>query len=368
MNILIAHNFSDFSYAAASKALAIKLVKEGNKVIFFSHADPDNFHQSEGFELHRWPQKRPTGFASFWAVYRIIRKHNIQTLIAHAAALNMVGLAAKIAGVPIRIGYYHSAYEATLIDNNNSAFLTLIKRLRKQLFYKCFNKMVCVSKFAQSNLHSWFHYALANTVVIPNALVDRFSGGQIHQKPALQPMVFFAPGRLDPGKNTLAMARGFIAFSNRHPGKASLLIAGGGPLAEDISALANAHECIKYLGQVPYASIDSFISNSHVVVCSTLAEAFGMTIIEAMMLATPVLASAVGGPAEIVQEGQTGWLVEGSTPDVWKQAFESTYQFIHRQPASFEEMRRLARQNFLTHYQQNQQLVALEQLLQTAAG
>ncbi len=48
-------------------------------------------------------------------------------------------------------------------------------------------------------------------------------------------------------------------------------------------------------------------------------EPFGLSVIEAMMMGVPVLVHALGGPAETVLDGQTGWHV--SAPDV--EAFES---------------------------------------------
>jgi len=39
-------------------------------------------------------------------------------------------------------------------------------------------------------------------------------------------------------------------------------------------------------------------------------EPFGLTIVEAMLSATPVLAAAVDGIPEIVRHGESGWLIE----------------------------------------------------------
>ena len=45
-------------------------------------------------------------------------------------------------------------------------------------------------------------------------------------------------------------------------------------------------------------------------------EPFGRTVVEAMAVGTPVLATSVGGPAEIVEEGRTGFLVEPRSPEL----------------------------------------------------
>ena len=44
-------------------------------------------------------------------------------------------------------------------------------------------------------------------------------------------------------------------------------------------------------------------------------EAFGLTTIEALACGTPVLAYARGGPAEIVEDGKSGFLIEPDDTD-----------------------------------------------------
>ncbi|MFC3124099.1 glycosyltransferase family 4 protein [Pseudoroseomonas globiformis] len=49
--------------------------------------------------------------------------------------------------------------------------------------------------------------------------------------------------------------------------------------------------------------------------CSTDAEAFGRSVIEAQAMARPVIAADLGGPRETVAEGETGWRVPPGDPD-----------------------------------------------------
>jgi glycosyltransferase involved in cell wall biosynthesis len=52
-----------------------------------------------------------------------------------------------------------------------------------------------------------------------------------------------------------------------------------------------------------------------VAVHATNGEPFGLVLVEAMVLGTPVVATAVGGPTEIVEEGSSGLLVPPARPD-----------------------------------------------------
>ncbi|HWX95654.1 MAG TPA: glycosyltransferase family 4 protein, partial [Solirubrobacteraceae bacterium] len=49
-------------------------------------------------------------------------------------------------------------------------------------------------------------------------------------------------------------------------------------------------------------------------------EPFGRTLIEAMALGVPVLATNVGGPREIIEDGREGYLLSPSEPEAWARA------------------------------------------------
>lgn len=68
-------------------------------------------------------------------------------------------------------------------------------------------------------------------------------------------------------------------------------------------------------------------------------EPFGRALIEAMALNVPVVATNVGGPAEIVQDGREGYLVEPREPAAWARAIRQ----ITDQPRRGWEMGRAGR-------------------------
>ncbi len=61
---------------------------------------------------------------------------------------------------------------------------------------------------------------------------------------------------------------------------------------------------------------DRLLAASDVVVCSSRFESFGMAVVEAMSCAVPVVSTNVGGPAETVIDGETGFLVPPERPDL----------------------------------------------------
>jgi glycosyltransferase involved in cell wall biosynthesis len=94
---------------------------------------------------------------------------------------------------------------------------------------------------------------------------------------------------------------------------ARFIVVGSGPLEENLKALASdlglSHNVI-FTGW--RSDVLRMISCFDVLIqaTSTFPESFGNTIIEAMALNKPVIASKVSGPDEIVLNGETGFLVE----------------------------------------------------------
>jgi glycosyltransferase involved in cell wall biosynthesis len=119
--------------------------------------------------------------------------------------------------------------------------------------------------------------------------------------------------RLEPTKGHEVFWRAMIEFI-REGQELHLLAIGGptdGPVAERLRALAEEHSCASRLHfagwtrepQRYYGAID-FAVNSRID-----PEPFGLSVIEAMLMSRPVLVHALGGPAETVVDGVTGWHV-----------------------------------------------------------
>jgi glycogen synthase len=66
---------------------------------------------------------------------------------------------------------------------------------------------------------------------------------------------------------------------------------------------------------VPLSEVVQLYSHAAVFVCPSVYEPFGIINLEAMACRTPVVASAVGGILEVVEDGRTGLLVPPARPD-----------------------------------------------------
>ena len=88
-------------------------------------------------------------------------------------------------------------------------------------------------------------------------------------------------------------------------------IIGEGELREELEAAAmrlGLRDAVTFLGY--RNDVDALMAASNVVVCSSLYEALPRSVLEALALARPVVATAVGGIPEIIRDGETGLLVQ----------------------------------------------------------
>jgi glycosyltransferase involved in cell wall biosynthesis len=67
---------------------------------------------------------------------------------------------------------------------------------------------------------------------------------------------------------------------------------------------------VSFLGFVPHSHLVDNYRRADVLINPSLSEAFGMSLVEAMAVGTPVVAARVGGMVDIVEDGETGVLVE----------------------------------------------------------
>jgi len=94
-----------------------------------------------------------------------------------------------------------------------------------------------------------------------------------------------------------------------------LEIAGAGALQQDLERLVlelGLAQSVTFLGWQP--DIGAVMSRWDIYVQPSIDEGFGVAALEAMAAGLPVVATSVGGTPELVQDGETGWLVSPRDP------------------------------------------------------
>jgi len=128
---------------------------------------------------------------------------------------------------------------------------------------------------------------------------------------AERPLRITNVGRLEPYKRVDVMLQAIAPLARAHP-KLEIVVIGRGtdqPRIERIARELGLAEQTRILGFVTDAERDRFVAESRVCVCASEKEGWGLTVIEANAVGTPVVASDAPGLRDSVRNGETGWLV-----------------------------------------------------------
>jgi glycosyltransferase involved in cell wall biosynthesis len=168
-------------------------------------------------------------------------------------------------------------------------------------------------------------------------------------------------GRLTPEKGIETLLDAWRQLGGTVP----LRIVGDGPLADQVKAFAAEIPNVTYEGWVDRARLkEIFQESSFLVVPSTWYEVFGLNVLEAYACGLPVIASRIGGLAEIVHDGQTG--LQFAPGDSAGLAAKVRWAVSHS--AEWERMRRQARSEFELKYSDEPAYRALMQVYHAAIG
>jgi len=158
-------------------------------------------------------------------------------------------------------------------------------------------------------------------------------------------------GRLVPRKGVDTLVRAF-ALLPRHLG-AQLVIVGGEPgdstETQRLSALARElgiAECVIFAGGQPQHDLHRYYGAADAAISVPHYEPFGMTPLETMACAIPVVGSRVGGIKTSVADGETGYLVPPRDPE----ALADRLLRLLSNPILRDRMGRAGRRRIEKHY------------------
>ncbi len=89
-----------------------------------------------------------------------------------------------------------------------------------------------------------------------------------------------------------------------------LTIVGDGPVRDEVEAMFNGHDQVRFAGQMDTAGLAGYLANSDMLVWPGYREAFGLAYLEAQGAGLPVIAMRSGGVEAVVKDGETGVLVD----------------------------------------------------------
>jgi len=271
--------------------------------------------------LHKPPGH---GFAIYRDLYRLFR--TIKPAIVHTRniAASEAQLPAALAGVPIRVHGEHGWDVQDVAGGKRS------HHLQRQLLRPLIHRHVALSGEIRRYLEGRIGVPSRDIAQICNGVdMTRFAprvaggshrGGPVGERfPDAGLFVVGTVGRLSPVKYQALLVDAF-ARACRDAGPAStrwrLVVAGDGP---DRAALESRVASSGFAERVWMTGtrddVPALMAGFDLFVLPSLAEGISNTILEAMACALPVVATRVGGNAELIEPGRTGALVPSDDAD-----------------------------------------------------
>jgi glycosyltransferase involved in cell wall biosynthesis len=176
-----------------------------------------------------------------------------------------------------------------------------------------FDRLTVPSQGALSELRAWPSLRRRTRVIHHSMDANRIGGPGVRSGDGSAPVVLIV-GRLQAVKRHDLFLRSAREVLSARP-DARFWIAREGELREKLETMTarlGLSNAVSFLGH--RTDIESLMAMSDVVVCSSAYEALSRAVLEALALARPVVATAVGGLPELIRDGETGILVPPDDP------------------------------------------------------
>jgi sugar transferase (PEP-CTERM/EpsH1 system associated) len=275
------------------------------------------------YQLHK---KAGKDLAVWWRLWRRLRQLKPDILhTCNIATLEGV-VPARLAGVPVVIHAEHGRDDYDL-DGSNKKYLLL-----RRLLIPFVDRVVPVSE----DLARW----LRLQVKIPATKINKIVNGigsplPPRNRDVRQPLPDrrFAPpetfiiatvGRLWPVKDQANLLRAFaylLSMEEMEADRLRLVLIGDGPQRANLEALAEQLRISDKLWISGWRKdVPQLLRGVDLFALPSKAEGTPLTILEAMAAGLPVVATQVGGVADLVVSGETGTLVPSNDPQALAQA------------------------------------------------
>lgn len=248
---------------------------------------------------------------------RLMRQHRPSVVhTRNLAALEAV-VPAALAGVPARV---HGEHGRDVTDLDGS-------RRRYQWLRRAYGPFVSHHVALSRDLAD---YLVQRVGVAPHRLSQIYNGVDTERfSPGARPVADFpfdpsrhwivgTVGRMQAVKDQPTLARAFVQALHTEPAlreRLRLVLVGEGPLRDECGRILAAAGCAD-LAWLPgeRSDVADLMRQLHCFVLPSLAEGISNTILEAMATGLPVIATPVGGNADLVGHGRNGELVPAADP------------------------------------------------------
>lgn len=222
--------------------------------------------------------------------------------------------------------------------------------------------LIAISDAVRTEMLARQEAPAAKITMIPNGIADPDqcklrSVQDVRQELGIgtQTPLIVCAARLEREKDIPSLVSAVAQLKHRNP-SSLCVVAGEGSQQEMLQHQIESLDVARSMRLLGFRNdVLSLVRAADAFVLPSLAEPFGLAILEAMALGKPVVATRAGGPVEIVVDGQTGYLVMPSQPIKLADAIarlldhpDAARQMGHQGRARFEERFTAARMSQAT--------------------
>ncbi|MDH5462045.1 MAG: glycosyltransferase family 4 protein [Candidatus Bathyarchaeota archaeon] len=186
------------------------------------------------------------------------------------------------------------------------------------------NKIIVTSASMKAEIQGHFHLPPEKIEIVPNGIDTKRYNASVDQSAVkgrygVHPdeKLVLCVGRLVPQKGIEYLIRAVSRIAERYP-EAKFIIVGEGWLRGHLEYIARStgHQWkITFTGWIPDQELIALLNSADALVVPSIYEPFGIVALEGMAAGVPVVASDVGGLAEIVEHEHTGILAYSRSPE-----------------------------------------------------
>ena len=247
--------------------------------------------------------------AATWALVRILRRLRPDLVSLHSSKAGVLGRLARLASPHPVVFTAHGWSFTTGIPRRQARGFRQVERLAAPLA----NRIITVSEYDRQ-------LALWHRITQPWRLVTVRNGTQANHRVSITQHGVDTPlivcvARLEPQKDHQRLLEALGRLRDR-PWRLELI--GDGPLQGVLEAKASAlgiRERVTFAGLCD--GVEERLARAQLFALPSHWEGLPISVLEAMSVGLPVLASDVGGTAEAVCHGETGYLIPPGDTDGW---------------------------------------------------
>ncbi len=279
---------------------------------FLDRCRPDVCH------VHNWfPLLSPSvyGACRDLALPVVQTLHNYRLMCANATLFRDGRICELCLGGEHRHAVRYGCYRDSRLQSR--VWMRVIDRnRRREVFKRMVDRYIAPSQVVAAK-HCQAGLPESKIVVLPHGCHDPLAGqGMDHDTDYSRddaPAVYV--GRLSPEKSLMTLIESWRGMTR------PLKLIGDGPDQAKLRSASSDNPNIEFAGRLSRDKvIESIRRSSFLVFCTGCYDTFGLGVVEAMACGRPVLATRLGGPAEIVVHEQTGLLVEPRSADAMRNA------------------------------------------------